>query len=63
MSIILPGLESYQEDGGELREKAHLPVKQLRFGDTGTPLDDKEGAYTLGKPHMFVSLLSMKRRK
>ncbi|KAI5723877.1 hypothetical protein M8J76_012129 [Diaphorina citri] len=42
------GLESYQEDGGELLDKTHLPVKQLRFGDTGTPLDDKEGSYTLG---------------
>uniref|UniRef100_A0A8D8V989 Neurexin-4 n=2 Tax=Cacopsylla melanoneura TaxID=428564 RepID=A0A8D8V989_9HEMI len=42
------GLESWQEDGGELKEKAHLPVKQLRFGDTGTPLDEKEGFYTLG---------------
>jgi hypothetical protein len=31
-----------------LTHKEHLPVKQLRFGDTGSPLDDKEGRYTLG---------------
>lgn len=36
------------EDGGDLTHKEHLPVKQLRFGDTGSPLDDKEGRYTLG---------------
>lgn len=42
------GLESFQEDGGELKEKEHLPIKQLHFGDTGTPLDDKEGSYSLG---------------
>lgn len=38
----------WQEDGGDITEKDHLPVKQLRFGDTGTPLDEKEGRYTLG---------------
>ncbi|XP_012235285.2 neurexin-4 isoform X1 [Linepithema humile] len=42
------GLEGWLEDGGDITEKEHLPVKQLRFGDTGTPLDDKEGRYTLG---------------
>jgi hypothetical protein len=31
-----------------LTHKEHLPVKQLRFGDTGSPLDEKEGRYTLG---------------
>ncbi|CAG9853678.1 unnamed protein product [Phyllotreta striolata] len=35
-------------DGGDLQEKDNLPVKQLRFGDTGSALDDKEGRYTLG---------------
>ncbi|XP_038122350.1 neurexin-4 isoform X1 [Culex quinquefasciatus] len=38
----------WQEDGGEIREKEYLPVKALRFGDTGTPADEKLGRYTLG---------------
>jgi hypothetical protein len=42
------GLDSWLEDGGDLTHKEHLPVKQLRFGDTGSPLDEKEGRYTLG---------------
>ena len=42
------GLDGWLEDGGDITEKEHLPVKQLRFGDTGTPLDEKEGSYTLG---------------
>lgn len=42
------GLAGWFEDGGDIMEKEHLPVKQLRFGDTGSPLDDKEGRYTLG---------------
>lgn len=25
-----------------------MPVKAVRFGDTGTPLDEKQGRYTLG---------------
>ncbi|XP_012283135.1 neurexin-4 isoform X1 [Orussus abietinus] len=41
-------LEGWLEDGGDITEKEYLPVKQLRFGDTGTPLDEKEGRYTLG---------------
>ena len=35
-------------DGGEISEKEYLPVKALHFGDTGTPLDEKEGRYSLG---------------
>ncbi|XP_019763354.2 neurexin-4 isoform X1 [Dendroctonus ponderosae] len=35
-------------DAGELSEKDDLPVKQLRFGDTGSALDEKEARYTLG---------------
>ncbi len=35
-------------DGGEITEKQFLPVRALHFGDTGTPLDNKEGRYTLG---------------
>lgn len=38
----------FQVDGGEITEKEFLPVKQLRFGDTGSHLDEKEGRYTLG---------------
>lgn len=33
---------------GELSEKEDLPVKQLRFGDTGSALDEREARYTLG---------------
>lgn len=40
--------EGWLEDGGDISEKEYLPVKQLRFGDTGTPVDEKEGRYTLG---------------
>lgn len=36
------------EDGGDIREKEYLPVRALRFGDTGSPLDEKQGRYTLG---------------
>ena len=35
-------------DGGDIAEKEYLPVKALHFGDTGTPLDRKEGRYSLG---------------
>lgn len=38
----------WAEDSGDITVMEHLPVRQLRFGDTGTPLDDKEGFYTLG---------------
>lgn len=41
-------ISEWQEDSGEIREKEHLPVKAVRFGDTGTPLDEKQGRYTLG---------------
>ncbi|KAI5631254.1 laminin G domain-containing protein [Phthorimaea operculella] len=40
--------DQFQSDGGEITEKEFLPVKQLRFGDTGSHLDEKEGRYTLG---------------
>ncbi|XP_022779551.1 neurexin-4-like [Stylophora pistillata] len=36
-----------REDSGLLTDKSHLPVKQLRFGDTGDP--NEEGYHTLGK--------------
>ncbi len=35
-------------DGGEITQKEYLPVRALHFGDTGNPLDRKEGRYTLG---------------
>ncbi|XP_022919939.1 neurexin-4 isoform X2 [Onthophagus taurus] len=38
----------WNQDVGDLTEKEHLPVRQLRFGDTGNALDEKEGRYTLG---------------
>ncbi|XP_068245600.1 neurexin-4 isoform X1 [Palaemon carinicauda] len=42
------GLESWLVDSGELTVKEHLPVRQLRIGDTGSPLDGKKARYTLG---------------
>lgn len=36
------------EDGGDIKEKEYLPVRAVKFGDTGTPLDEKQGRYTLG---------------
>ncbi|XP_049821647.1 neurexin-4 isoform X1 [Aethina tumida] len=38
----------WQVDSGDILEKENLPVKQLRFGDTGSALDEREGRYTLG---------------
>ena len=37
----------WREDSGLLTDKTHLPVKQLRFGDTGG--SGEEGYHTLGK--------------
>ena len=37
----------WREDSGLLTDKTHLPVKQLRFGDTGGSIE--EGYHTLGK--------------
>ncbi|CAM6031990.1 unnamed protein product, partial [Sphagnum compactum] len=42
------GYIGWQEDSGDIREKEFLPVRALRFGDTGTPLDERKGRYTLG---------------
>lgn len=36
-------LDTWQADEGEILDKDVLPVRQLRFGDTGHPLDEKEG--------------------
>lgn len=41
---------NWREDSGVLTNKTHLPVKQLRFGDTGMSDDvDEKGYHTLGK--------------
>ena len=37
----------WREDSGLLTDKSSLPVKQLRFGDTGA--SSEEGYHTLGK--------------
>ena len=37
----------WREDSGLLTDKSHLPVKQLRFGDTGN--SSEQGYYILGK--------------
>ena len=37
----------WREDSGLLTDKSHLPVKQLRFGDTGDRYE--QGYHTLGK--------------
>jgi len=39
--------KEWREDSGLLTDKTHLPVKQLRFGDTGG--SDEKGYHTLGK--------------
>ena len=36
----------WREDSGLLTDKSTLPVKELRFGDTGT---NERGYHTLGK--------------
>ena len=41
--------QKWREDSGFLTIKSHLPVKQLRFGDTGDEYLKKEGYHTLGK--------------
>uniref|UniRef100_A0A646QGQ6 Neurexin4 n=1 Tax=Hemiscolopendra marginata TaxID=943146 RepID=A0A646QGQ6_9MYRI len=40
---------SWNRDEGYLEHMEYLPVRQLRFGDTGSPMDDKQGKYSLGK--------------
>ena len=41
----------WREDSGLLNDKTKLPVKQLRFGDTGG--SDEQGYHTLGKLRCF----------
>ena len=40
---------AWREDSGLLTNKSHLPVIQLRFGDTGDAHLKEEGHHTLGK--------------
>lgn len=40
--------DEYHVDGGDLVYKDDLPVRQLRFGDTGSLNDAKSGRYRLG---------------
>ena len=39
----------WREDSGLLTDKTRLPVKQLRFGETGTSQYSEQGYHTLGK--------------
>ena len=43
--------DEWREDSGLLTDKTHLPVKQLRFGDTWH--NQEEGYHTLGKFKCF----------
>ena len=40
--------QEYHLDDGYLKHKEHLPVMELRFGDTGTIGDHKKGFWSLG---------------
>ncbi|XP_040565302.1 neurexin-4 [Lepeophtheirus salmonis] len=42
------GHDDWEQDAGDITQKEYLPVRALHFGDTGTPLDRKEGRYSLG---------------
>ena len=44
--------QQWREDSGLLTNKSRLPVKQLRFGDTGHTSSD-QGYHTLGKFKCF----------
>ena len=44
----------WREDSGLLTNKSHLPVSQLRFGDTGDSRE--EGYHTLGKLECYGSI-------
>ncbi|XP_076061076.1 neurexin-4 isoform X2 [Oratosquilla oratoria] len=42
------GLQSWEYDSGDLTVKEHLPVRQLRIGDTGSLQDGKKSRFSLG---------------
>ena len=44
----------WREDSGLLSDKSHLPVRQLRFGDTGD--SGEQGYHTLGKLKCYGSV-------
>ena len=44
----------WREDSGLLTDKSHLPVRQLRFGDTGD--SGEQGYHTLGKLKCYGSV-------
>ena len=44
----------WREDSGLLTDKSHLPVRQLRFGDTGR--SGEQGYHTLGKLKCYGSV-------
>ena len=44
----------WREDSGLLTDKSHLPVRQLRFGDTGK--SGEQGYHTLGKLKCYGSV-------
>ena len=47
----------WREDSGILTNKTHLPVKQLRFGDTGFDKGkDEHGYHTLGKFRCYQTI-------
>ena len=41
-----------------MQDKALLPVTAVHFGDTGTPLDTKEGRFSVGRLLCRSHLLS-----
>ena len=47
MAVTVIRMNMCREDSGLLTDKTHLPVKQLRFGDTAGGSD--QGYHTLGK--------------
>ena len=60
------GHDQWLWDGGELTHKEYLPVRALHFGDTGTPLDRKEGRFTLGPlecngDNLFENIVTFRR--
>jgi contactin associated protein-like 2 len=61
------GHHDWWDDGGEIKEKEYLPVKALHFGDTGNPVDRKEGRYNLGPLEcqgdmLFESMITFRKQ-
>ncbi|KAG1681270.1 Neurexin-4 [Nymphon striatum] len=56
----------WKTDEGFIYDKDYLPVRQLRFGDTGLVTDDKKGEFTLGqliceKDKLFENQISFRK--